>query len=147
MITHTHHINPKHMGGSDDPSNLIELTVSDHAEAHRVLFEQYGRWEDELAWKGLAGIIGNEEVHALASAKWNRENNTGKKRPNHSEFMKDNNPKYWLDKKNPDHSERMTGEGNHMFGKTGKDHQNFGTHINLGKPQSKRTCPHCGKSG
>jgi len=50
------------MGGTDDPSNLIELTVEEHAEAHRILFEKYGRKEDELAWKGLAGIIGKEEL-------------------------------------------------------------------------------------
>ena len=50
------------MGGTDDPSNLVELTVEEHAEAHRILFETYGRKEDELAWKGLAGIIGKEEL-------------------------------------------------------------------------------------
>ena len=59
---HKHHIIPKHAGGTDDPSNLIELTVEEHAEAHRVLFEQYGKKEDELAWKGLSGIIGKEEL-------------------------------------------------------------------------------------
>jgi len=50
------------MGGTDEPSNLIELTVEEHAEAHRILFEQYGRWEDELAWKGLLGLIGKPEL-------------------------------------------------------------------------------------
>jgi hypothetical protein len=50
------------MGGTDDPSNLVELTVTEHAEAHRVLFETYGKKEDELAWKGLAGLIGKEEL-------------------------------------------------------------------------------------
>jgi hypothetical protein len=68
-IYHKHHIIPKHMGGSDDPSNLIELTVEEHAEAHRKLFEEYGHWQDELAWKGLAGIIGKEEiVHRLSAS-------------------------------------------------------------------------------
>ena len=61
-MKHKHHIIPKHMGGTDDPSNLVELTVEEHAEAHRILFETYGRKEDELAWKGLAGIIGKEEL-------------------------------------------------------------------------------------
>lgn len=49
------------MGGTDDPSNLIELTVEEHAQAHKELFEKYGRWEDELAYKGLSGIMTNEE--------------------------------------------------------------------------------------
>ena len=50
------------MGGTDDPSNIVELTIEEHAEAHRKLFEEHGRWEDELAWKGLAGMITQEEL-------------------------------------------------------------------------------------
>lgn len=61
-MKHKHHIVPRHMNGSDDPENLIELTIEEHAEAHRILFEQHGRWEDELAWKGLAGLISKEEI-------------------------------------------------------------------------------------
>lgn len=61
------------MGGTDDPSNLIQLTVEEHAEAHRILFETYGRKEDELAWKGLSGLIGKEqllhELFVLAGSK------------------------------------------------------------------------------
>lgn len=58
------------MGGSDEPDNLVELTVEEHAEAHRVLYETYGRDEDRRAWQGLAGIIGKEEI----VAEINREN-------------------------------------------------------------------------
>lgn len=54
-IYHTHHIVPRHAGGTDDPSNLIKLTIEEHAEAHRVLYEQYGRWQDLYAWKTLDG--------------------------------------------------------------------------------------------
>lgn len=61
-VLHYHHIVPKHLGGSDEHSNLVALTVEEHAEAHRKLYEQYGRWQDKLAWLGLAGIIGHEEV-------------------------------------------------------------------------------------
>ena len=59
---HKHHIVPRHMGGTDDPENLIELTVEDHAEAHRKLFEEYGHWQDYVAWQGLAGLISKEEL-------------------------------------------------------------------------------------
>jgi hypothetical protein len=59
---HKHHIIPKHAGGTDDPSNLIYLTVEEHAEAHKLLFEQCGRWQDKLAWKALSGVIGKEEI-------------------------------------------------------------------------------------
>lgn len=60
-ILHRHHIIPKHIGGSDDPSNLIELTIEEHAEAHRKLYEEHGRWQDRVAWLSLAGIMKDEE--------------------------------------------------------------------------------------
>lgn len=50
------------MGGTDDPSNLVELTIEEHAEAHRVLFEKYGKWQDKIAWQALSGNIGKEEI-------------------------------------------------------------------------------------
>jgi hypothetical protein len=61
-MLHKHHIIPRHAGGTDDPSNLVELTVEEHAEAHKKLYEQYGRWQDKLAWKCLSGHIGREEA-------------------------------------------------------------------------------------
>lgn len=50
------------MGGTDDESNLIKLTVDEHAEAHRILYEKYGKKEDYLAWQGLNGQIGKDEI-------------------------------------------------------------------------------------
>ena len=50
------------MGGSDDPSNLVDLTIEEHAEAHRILYEQHGRIEDYCAWKGLSRQIDKEEI-------------------------------------------------------------------------------------
>ena len=50
------------MGGSDDPSNIIELTVEEHAKAHFYLFEKYGKIEDKLAWQGLSGLISKEQI-------------------------------------------------------------------------------------
>ena len=47
------------MGGTDDPSNLIELTPVEHAEAHRLLYEQHGRWQDYVAWQGLSKLNDN----------------------------------------------------------------------------------------
>jgi hypothetical protein len=61
-MKHKHHIIPKHAGGTDDPSNIIELTIEEHAEAHRLLFEEFGRHQDWLAWQGLAGLITKEEI-------------------------------------------------------------------------------------
>lgn len=61
MKKHKHHIIPKHVGGSNDPSNLIELTIEEHALAHKKLYEEYGRWQDRVAWLSLSGIMKDEE--------------------------------------------------------------------------------------
>lgn len=56
-IYHKHHIIPKHMGGSDDASNLVQLSIEEHAEAHKKLWEEHGKWQDKIAWKMLSGQI------------------------------------------------------------------------------------------
>ena len=61
-MKHKHHIIPRHMGGTNDPSNIIEVTVEEHAELHRRLYEAFGHWQDRLAWQGLSGRIGKEEI-------------------------------------------------------------------------------------
>jgi len=65
-MKHKHHIVPKHMGGTDDESNLVELTIEEHAEAHKKLFEEHGRWQDYIAWKGLAGLLSSDECKFIA---------------------------------------------------------------------------------
>ena len=64
-MKHKHHIIPRHMGGTDDPSNLIELTPEEHAEAHRLLYEEHGHWQDRVAWIGLAGLATKAEHVAM----------------------------------------------------------------------------------
>lgn len=60
-MLHKHHKIPRHAGGSNEPDNIVELTIEQHADAHRLLFEEFGRWQDYVAWKSLAGMIGEEE--------------------------------------------------------------------------------------
>lgn len=63
---HAHHIIPLHAGGEDIPSNITFLTVEEHADAHRILFELYGKWQDELAWKTLSGQILHKDAIKIA---------------------------------------------------------------------------------
>lgn len=55
LMKHIHHIIPKHMGGTDNPENLIELTREEHAAAHLKLYEDYGKKEDLGAFYLLSG--------------------------------------------------------------------------------------------
>lgn len=54
-LKHIHHIIPRHMGGTDDPENLIELTLAEHAMAHLKLYEEHGKRQDLWAYKLLSG--------------------------------------------------------------------------------------------
>lgn len=66
---HWHHIIPRHAGGTDEPSNLVRLSVEEHAEAHRVLWEQYGRPQDKLAWLLLSGKTDEAEAARIQLTK------------------------------------------------------------------------------
>lgn len=72
---HYHHIVPRHMGGSDDSANLKKVTVEQHAEEHRLLWEKYNLQEDYIAWKALSGQITSEEARIMAV----KSANTGRK--------------------------------------------------------------------
>lgn len=68
-VTHTHHILPRHAGGNDDPSNLVELSVEEHALMHKKLFEEYGRLQDKVAWLMLSGRTEEGELARIELAK------------------------------------------------------------------------------
>lgn len=79
------------MGGTDDPENLVELSVEEHAEAHRILYEEHGNIKDYCAWKGLEGTLGKEEIikmlmdptgrkHSEETKEKMRQSQTGRKR-------------------------------------------------------------------
>ena len=87
-MKHKHHIIPRHMGGTDDPSNLVELTIDEHAAAHKKLWEEHGRLEDKLAWMGLAGMIDKEEIIRQQLSLASKKGNTGRKRPDLAEYNK-----------------------------------------------------------
>lgn len=69
MRKHRHHIIPKHAGGSNAPSNIIELTIDEHADAHKLLWEQHGRWQDYYAWQLLSHKMTKENFMNLMKDK------------------------------------------------------------------------------
>ena len=61
-MKHKHHKIPKHMGGTDDMDNIEELSIEDHAKAHKILYEKYGKWQDRIAWQGLLKLISKKDI-------------------------------------------------------------------------------------
>jgi len=66
-MKHTHHIVPKHMGGTNHPSNLVEVTVEEHANLHLSLYLTHGLREDWVAFHMLSGQMGKEELQVQKS--------------------------------------------------------------------------------
>lgn len=67
------------MGGTDDPSNIVEVTVEEHAELHLDLYLQHGLMGDWLAYHTLSGQITAAEatrqaqIHANKTRVWSEE--------------------------------------------------------------------------
>jgi hypothetical protein len=111
---HIHHIIPKHMGGTNVSSNLIRLTIEEHADAHRVLYEQYGKLEDLFAWKSLSGRTEEAEAarRQLVSHRLKHKPKTEEHKQKIRESLKKNPPRGMLGKRQSSewcqqHSERM----------------------------------------
>ena len=70
---HRHHLIPKHMGGTDDEDNLTPpISIELHAEFHRLLWEDFGKYEDFIAWRCLSGRMSSEDAR-IAAAKIGQE--------------------------------------------------------------------------
>jgi hypothetical protein len=112
------------MGGTDDPSNLIEISVEEHADAHHKLYEQFGLWQDYAAWQGLSGRMNKEEIIRYKLSQTHK----GKKlSPEHIEVLREKGKK-------------LIGKNNPMFGKTISDEQKLAiSKANKGKFVSEKT--------
>jgi len=131
IIYHNHHIIPRHAGGTDDPSNIVRLTVAEHAEAHRKLYEENGAWQDLIAWKMLSGQISRAEAIKLAQSKANR----GKKITDEHKLLNSMATKQqWLEGRGVLDQQKVKAS---MLQKYGVE--------NIRKLVV--TCPHCNKSG
>ena len=54
----THHIIPKSLGGSNAPTNLVNLTAREHYIAHLLLWKHYKQSHDNAAYIKMAYAIG-----------------------------------------------------------------------------------------
>ena len=60
-LRHKHHIIPRYKGGSDEPTNLVEVSITQHAMYHFCNYQLWGNAEDYVAWRGLSGQISEQE--------------------------------------------------------------------------------------
>ena len=146
MGTHLHHIIPRHMGGSNSPENLVELTVQEHAEAHKLLFEEHGKWQDFLAWKALSGQINSDEIRRMATTLALK----GKpKSPEHVEkcrsarLGKKDSEETRMKKSQAFKGRKITWNLNATTPEANEKRRQALT----GKSKPVILCPHCGKSG
>lgn len=112
---HKHHIIPKHAGGTDDPENLVYLSVKEHAIAHAKLYLEHGDLKDYLAYKGLRQQIGKEDIFRERSRIGGLNNKGKPKSKDHSSKISKsnkNNPKLQI----PHTEERKQNISNSMKG-------------------------------
>lgn len=103
------------MGGSDDSSNIAVLTISEHSEAHRKLYEKYEKWEDYVAWKALSGQISLSEAKQIAVMKGAQKG--GQQRVLNGNMMSFKGQKH--SEQTKEHLKQINiGENNPMFGTT-----------------------------
>lgn len=106
------------MGGTDDPSNLIDLTVEEHAQAHYELWEKYGKNEDLLAYKGLLKLVSKDDIIKELCSRKGKDNpmygkfgefspNYGKKRTEESKRKISSALKEYAKNRNPEHEKKL----------------------------------------
>lgn len=131
------------MGGTYVDSNVVRLSVADHAEAHRLLWVFYGKREDWIAWKGLSGQISVQDItmeilrdtgrrvaewrrgtkHSIESRKKMSEAKKGSRHPRYGKFGAENplfGRKHKLETRHKI-SRAVSGERHPAFGKTVSD--------------------------
>ena len=65
MFIDTHHIIPKHEGGTDDPSNLVKLPRRIHQEVHYRRWLVYKNLSDLYAFQLLGGNLTDEDLNKI----------------------------------------------------------------------------------
>lgn len=137
-VTECHHIIPRCLGGTDEEDNLIHLYPKDHFEAHRLLWLenpenvslQYAFW---MMINTREGIVDADEyqrlrtLHSQAASEkfsqskkdwWNDpEFGMERKKVQAQRRREQNLNRTYTDEQKHNLSMRMTGEGNHFYGK------------------------------
>lgn len=132
------------MGGSNDPSNLVELTIEEHAEAHRKLYEEHNQWQDLVAWKALSGQITSDEIRRLKTIlTWTgrKHSATTKKKIQEARALQKSSGWTWTEEARERKSKQQTGK------KLSDEHKQAISSGAKGMIQPEYICPHCSYVG
>ncbi len=102
--THRHHIIPKSLGGTDDPSNLVDLTFRQHFVAHRLLL------------KITTGVAKSKMAFAMMRFGKNSRSYERASKQISEALSGVGNPMFGR-KLSPEHKRAITGEKHGMYGK------------------------------
>ena len=61
-MKHKHRIVPGYEGGKYVEENVVKLTPTQHAMWHFAEWQRKGQWQDEKAWRGLAGLTKKKDL-------------------------------------------------------------------------------------
>ena len=140
-----HHIVPRCMGGSDDASNLVDLTAEEHFLAHQLLVKITRKKNAKLVFAlqmmtlNASGGRNNNKRYAWikkAISENMKVNNPGLKGEDHPLYGK---PGIWSGKKRPEHSKAMKGIAKSA------DHKAKMSIAAKGRPKTTKHCVHCDK--
>lgn len=158
--SYKHHIIPKHewlvrfgdLKGFNSQDNIVRLTLLQHAEAHKWLWEEYNSEKDRLAWMMLSGQMGKEELQREL-ARMTGKKNKGRKHTTQQNLEKSIRQ---LGDRNPFFSHHHTQEFRELKGIMFKTNpacievrrklKILQTGVPLG-PHPIICCPHCQKVG
>jgi hypothetical protein len=143
IYKHRHHIIPKHAGGSNDSSNLVYLTIPEHAEFHKYRYEMLGEQYDYIAWKAIAGLISGAEARVEAARHYMKHRIVSKE-------TKEKHSKTITGRKLPEvtkkrMSKARMGEKNHFYGKTHTDANKKKISERTRAAMAPVSCIHCHK--
>ncbi len=115
----THHIIPRSLGGSNDKSNLINLTSKEHFLAHWLLYKMHsGQDKSKMAYALFMMCSNNPNQKRVIAGRQYEIAKTAMA----SSCSKENNPNYqkqvWSEEQKMRISERQSGTSNSMYGKT-----------------------------
>jgi hypothetical protein len=122
-----HHILPRSMGGTNDESNLVYLTLREHFIAHRILWRAYRTAELAKAFFLMGGKQDNHTSRDFETAR--------------TEWLTDYSANH--------HSRRPESKARQSVISTaaGKKRAKEGTHHFLSIHRAPWKCEHCGKTG